>query len=377
MRKSKDKNVISVVVRAIPTGLAIALLSSAFCGCGAQMTPQNSPGDDEQIETGGVADHSDPKAPKSIESRDLESFHLRMEVDFTVTIPAKEGEESATVYPTGMYDLSMERVGGDVAVKIDFPDASYEFMTDDSAIISLEELLREHNVASMNGHSQRNSALGTYIDLEAKYASGERISIYAEGGASVIPNGWSEDYFIAFFDGILTKETGKSYASNLVEDNSDPDAVKEFTSDVIGEIYVEFDPDAGSYGTSEFEYGDYRFQYMKGRNLPYEGVETNAALWIDYDKACEFDCDEEDLNTFNAWIRDCGFQAQNGWNKSTTLPSDMRLELHVSYENGEFLTIEGDGKDALPAAWDPEAFLNMLQDMAERHGVPFGALKEQ
>ena len=175
----------------------------------------------------------------------------------------------------------------------------------------------------------------------------------------------------------MLEETGQSYASKLVEDNSDPNAIKEFTSDAIQEIYVEFRTDSRNYGKSAFEHGDYRFQYTKGHNLPYEGVETNAALWYEFDKVSEFDFEEADLKMFNDWIRDCGFQAQNGWDKSTTLPSSMRLELHIYYESGEYLSIEGDGEDALPSAWDPEAFLGMLQEMANRHGASFNALKQQ
>ncbi len=344
---------------------ALGLLAAGLGGCGVNTVVEEP--FQEYVESGGVADTSDPSAPKVIKSDEITSFSLQTLVDQPLTIPAEEGRETDTTYPTGTYGFSMERSGAEVSVKIDFPEESYEFVTDEEALKKLDDLLKDHDVASMNGHAQRNSALGTYIDLDVKYASGESISVYAEGGAAVVPNAWNDGYFITFFDGLLEENTGHSLASTLVEDNSDPDAVKDFTSDKIKEIYVEF----GKQYYSEdgaFPYGDYRFQYMD-RNLPYEGIESNTALWLEYDTVGEFDSDQEDLEMIQGWLKDRGFLEYNGWDKDSNVLSHPTLTMHIYYESGETLSIEGRGQDAIPTAWDADEFLHLLEDIAQRHGT--------
>ena len=48
--------------------------------------------------------------------------------------------------------------------------------------------------------SLRNSALGTLLIFHVHYDSGERLSVYAEGGAATLPDGWcGTEVFLEFF----------------------------------------------------------------------------------------------------------------------------------------------------------------------------------
>lgn len=326
----------------------------------------NKPG--QVPEAGGVEDYSNPSAVKEIESDKLQEFRLRCENSMGVSVPSKDGSSAPMTYPAGYYTFEMFKKDDGASVTADFAGEVFKFDVDEEELTNLAKFLKDPNVASMNGHSQRNSALGTHIDLEAVYESGEKISIYAEGGASVIPNNWDERVYVEYFDGLVEKYTGQSYGASLIEDNSDPDAVKNFTSDTISEIYVEFDTSARPSERGGFDYGKYRFQVRKG-GLPYVGIETNGAVWKDAYVVTSFDMTDEDIAAFQSWLEEKNYLSLNGWDKKSTTDSYTKLELHVYYENGESLMIDARGDSAMPPGWNSAEMLQFIEDFAESHGT--------
>ena len=68
------------------------------------------------------------------------------------------------------------------------------------ALDELQAIIKKKNLAAINGSSLRNSALGTLLIFHVHYDSGERLSVYAEGGAATLPDGWcGTEVFLEFF----------------------------------------------------------------------------------------------------------------------------------------------------------------------------------
>ena len=318
--------------------------------------------DIDDIEDGGVADSSDPDAKKTIKSDDLVSFSLTTEIMHERV--ALEGADTAVaVYPGGVYTFTVEEKDGKASVHADFSEESYDLEMDGSVLARLNDLIRDNDIASFNGFSKRDSALGTHIDLQADYADGETIRVYGEGGASCIPYGWRDDIFIGFFDGLIKESTGHSFAETLVEDDSVPLA-KDVSPDEITEIYLAFSPDYALSSTAdEFPFGDYRLQYVSGGIRAYEGVDKNMALWFDNGLETQFDASDEDMKKIMGFLTDAGLFAANGWNRTSRVDSGMDLELSFYGEGDELLHVEAHGADAMPAKWDPVAFLKLLKEI--------------
>ena len=180
-------------------GLACVGISTAGC------SPDYEDGGiypDSNIECGGLADSSDRTAPKSIKSNILNSFSL----DFNEEGLHVRSEKVAEYFPVGRYSLQAQRQGeiAHFRLSCDRRETTaplvFEKDLDISTLDELHALLMEQNVPAVNGSSLRNSALGTFIDFNALYDSGETLSLYAEGGASTVPPGWcGTDVFVSFF----------------------------------------------------------------------------------------------------------------------------------------------------------------------------------
>ena len=138
--------------------------------------------------TGGYTATVDPK--NAVKSRDLTSFTYVSGVE---TI-GMMGAAAAVVpvpgaLPVGRYELYLgpDDDGGLICRAKFGVYVSVEFSPDRSALRELADLLAEIGAADANGYYASNSALGSYLDVKGDYASGEHLSIHAEGGASVGP----------------------------------------------------------------------------------------------------------------------------------------------------------------------------------------------
>lgn len=375
----------SLITSRIAPVIFTLLLALLFTGCGRSddsllgriihniPTEVEPDGPVDSPVDGGTTDFSNPNAPKKIKSDDLVSFHLKTEESQRVRVADETGGARSLIYPSGMYTFDMKESDGKITVHAEFSDKAFDFDADEAALAALNQLIKENDVAAMNGHSASNSALGTFIDLEAVYADGERIDIYAEGGVAAVPYGWHSDIFIAFFDKLMQEYTGTAFADSLVEDHSVPGAVKDFSGAKITCIYIEFCPD---YDTSsmadEIPFADYRFQYQEG-GVPVVGATGDCALFMDNGMTGEFTASDDDKQALGDWFKDRGLWELNGWDKESTVSRNMDLTLHIYFDNDTELSIEGEGADAIPPAWDPIEFLQFLRDMAAGHGVDLWA----
>ncbi len=130
-----------------------------------------------------VQDLSDPKAPKTVESDEIEHFSLSF---FNAGGSYGIGDE----WPAGRFRWEIDQAGdGAYGMRFDVGGGSYIAMqyldtVDREYVLGLARLLRELDVPALNGYYQRNNADRDGYELYVSYASGERLSVCAEGDAA-------------------------------------------------------------------------------------------------------------------------------------------------------------------------------------------------
>ena len=168
---------------------------------------------------GGISDHSNKNAPKVITSNKIKHFKLVVQDD------ASDDE-----YLTGRCTMEMKAVSGGAEMSLIIDKHSngggntYLSDTetlDGSTLNELQAIVKEHNIASINGHDKWNSALGNYFDLEIIYESGEKIIAHGEGGEAVMPNNWNPHWFLDFF--IKKLDFKNKMSDNNFDDDFDDD----------------------------------------------------------------------------------------------------------------------------------------------------------
>ena len=180
---------------------AIGVLAAALFGA-VVGAPVCFAADIDVEEDGGTRDTSVRHAsPVVISSTEISSFRLK----FEYSRDYDEEDELRGRYPSGWYDLRLEKTENGANCHLEYwtqsePSRKADFPVNDDALARLDRLLKEHDVAQIDGHSMWNSALGDFMNLEVNYESGEQIYASGEGGG-VKPNAkyYQEEWFIDFF----------------------------------------------------------------------------------------------------------------------------------------------------------------------------------
>ena len=191
----------------------IGVLASILLGV-AVGTPVCFAADEEVEEDGGTRDNSvRHTSPVVISSTEISSFRLRFQFSVDYDEPALRER-----YPWGWYDFRLERTGDSALCHLEYwrdggQSRKADFPVKGDALARLDALLKEHDVAQIDGHSMWNSALGDFMNLEVNYESGEQIYASGEGGG-VKPDAryYREEWFIDFF-----RALGREYKQNVLE----------------------------------------------------------------------------------------------------------------------------------------------------------------
>ena len=97
---------------------------------------------------------------------------------------------------------------------------TYAFPVAADVLTSLQKVLEDSGIAEQNGFYGWNSALGTFVDIVGTYASGEKLTVYGEGGVSAAPP-CDVDALTVFFNRIA-REHGyrftEAYSLNEAQD---------------------------------------------------------------------------------------------------------------------------------------------------------------
>ena len=153
---------------------------------------------------GGLADFSAPNAPKVISSDNIKKFYLKFKYRGNI---AKSSDGNALPpLPAGVYLLEAERKGDKAHFLLSCDRQGTTnplvFQKDlpAEAMLDLQNIIRKYNLPAINGSNLRNSALGTSLRFLVLYDTDEKITVYAEGGASTLPHGWcGTSVFLEFF----------------------------------------------------------------------------------------------------------------------------------------------------------------------------------
>ena len=137
-------------------------------------------------------DSSRYDAPNSVRSNEITSFKAQFTTSGTYMI--KKGDtwvediDKNVRRPNGRYDFRAVREDGRAHFWANFSkEERYEFTAPLAALDVLHKDLIANRLPELNGFSKHDSALGVYFWVEVKYASGEQISAFGEGGASCAP----------------------------------------------------------------------------------------------------------------------------------------------------------------------------------------------
>ena len=152
-------------------------------------------------------------SPVVISSKEIVSFRLRFQFSGDY-----DKDELRERYPSGWYDFRLEKNGKGADCHLEYwrdggPGRKADFPVKGDVLERLDKLLKEHDVAQIDGHSMWKSALGDDMSLEVRYASGETICADGQGG-DVKPDSryYREEWFIDFF-----RALGRKYGKDVLE----------------------------------------------------------------------------------------------------------------------------------------------------------------
>ena len=135
--------------------------------------------------------------PVEISSTEIEVFNLRC----SYFSPPYDDEEKMKWYPAGDYCFHLIRTSKGARCRIEFHSYSdnreEEFDANTFALTRLDRLLKERDVAQLDGYSVHSPGAANHMDLLVQYTSGERIA--ATGIPPQNNNHYNEEWFIDFF----------------------------------------------------------------------------------------------------------------------------------------------------------------------------------
>ena len=192
---------------------AIGVLTAALLGA-TLGAPVCFAADEVVEEDGGTRDASvRHAAPVVISSAEITSFKLRF--DFSGDYGAED--ELRGRYPSGWYDLRLEKTEAGADCHLEYwaegrTSRKADFPVNAVALARLDRLLKEHDVAQIDGHSLYNSAVGDDMSMEVRYESGEAIGADGQGGGvKPDPQYYREEWFIDFF-----RRLGREYGRDTL-----------------------------------------------------------------------------------------------------------------------------------------------------------------
>ncbi len=146
--------------------------------------------DQEEMMPGGVTDFSNKNAPKTIDSKDIESFRTWF------VYPDEQGGYTR-------YDFAAEKQDdGTVELTWKLEDEETTIVVDAEFLLSLQEIIDKHKLASYNGIDKVTSGLPYEYEpshLHCDYESGEKINFYMDGNPD---SEWMGD-FVELFSSVF------------------------------------------------------------------------------------------------------------------------------------------------------------------------------
>ena len=163
--------------------------------------------------------------PVEISSTEIEVFNLRC----SYFSPPYDNEEKMKWYPAGDYSFHLIRTSKGARCRIEFHSYSdnreEEFDADTFALTRLDRLLKERDVAQLDGYSVHSPGAANHMDLLVQYAGGERIA--ATGLPPQNNKYFNEEWFIDFFRN-LSGAFGKNIFTDFFKERERAEQRAEF-----------------------------------------------------------------------------------------------------------------------------------------------------
>ena len=163
--------------------------------------------------------------PVEISSTEIEVFNLRC----SYFAPPYDNEEKMKWYPAGDYCFHLIRTSKGARCRIEFHSYSdnreEEFDADTFALTRLDRLLKERDVAQLDGYSVHFPGAANHMDLLVQYAGGERIA--ATGIPPQNNQYFNEEWFIDFFRN-LSGAFGKNIFTDFFKERERAEQRAEF-----------------------------------------------------------------------------------------------------------------------------------------------------
>ena len=344
----KTTLIIAVPALALGLGLACAKAAPRCAGAGC-VAP-----------SGGVVDRSDRSAPTEIRSRELTSLSAAFLYDPRTGVRDRSGAFHTCWPPVarGEYELAIGREGEAVRYRARYrgdepgesADASGNATAED--LRELEALVRREGFARANGFSKVNSALGNHVEFSAAYASGEKISIYARGGASTVVDGWGPEGLLGFF-AALAERDGKRIAPLPPGQGR----ITRFS------LFWSASPEARARGVASYRI---LMQEAGGEALVSLGAYRADRTYVEREGTLPAGA----AGIFRDFVDRRELRRLSSYSVRRANSGEV-LRLSFEYEDGERVVAEARGPGALPekSAWDEAWAEELLREVARASGL--------
>ena len=346
--------------------ITVLASTAAICCLSVCRAEQASP-----LPPGSTTDSSNPNAPKTIQSKNINSFYFFAEQLGAVTSVDSRGGRFVSVqdhedFPKnlGICYFSLNRNGAKADFKVSCQNAGRETFktsgsTDKSALGRLQEIIDRFKVAHLNGFYKRNSALGNAFRLSVTYDSGEKITTGAEGGASTAPDQYLPSREFGIFFRKLVEQNGHKIPGGLPPISTLKNFSIQFTNFHAATAFPE-----GRYRLGYLGYGKERHAYLD------YGTDKDSVRNIFTQDITRKEADElKSLIGRNRLINLSGYRLEKPDLGNHT------FQWTLEFQNGQSLQAEAVGDESiLPSKyWDDngKSYVSFFQKLMKKYRKQF------
>lgn len=287
---------------------------------------------------GGISDYSNPKAPKTIKSKDIKSFSSSFRYADEPQV-FTYFDFSAEKQDNGRVELTWEDYGEELIAEV-----GPEFLQ------SLQDIIDKHGLAGYNGINRVTSGLPYEFGpchMHAEYESGESINFYMDGEPY---SEWMGDFIELF----LPEFPGQDKKLNLHSGLPISRFYYNHGGMALPQLYnFELEKEGDDYSLRA-EFFDYEHFYGDVEFV-LEGKEYKDTLEYIYSRVVDI-CDT------------CEIYSWDGFDESDNSVRDGTMfQVFIDFENGEYISAYGN--NAFPDSFflAEEEFENLLEEIKAFH----------
>lgn len=263
----------------------------------------------------------------------------------------------------GTCHFNLDRNGERADFKVSCTDYGKETFktsgtTDKSALIKLQEIIDQYNVAKLNGFYKRNSALGNSFSLKVNYESGEKISAGAEGGASTSSDTYLPRREFGVFFRKLVEQSGQKIPGAIPPISTMRRFSLKFTN-----FHAAPDFPEGRYKLGYNEFGTRRQVYL----VYGTDKESIQSIFLQY-------ITKQEADELRALIEKNELMNLSGDTLRKPEQGDHKFEWELGYQDHTLLHADAIGDESIQPAkyWDDNgnSYIIFYKNLMEKYGKP-------